>query len=104
MVEESRITGEIFEDINATYIFLIHNTSKTITLLDYRAISLCNLVYKIITKVISNRIKHLLLEKIFVNQFGFLNGRQIHDAIGIAYEALHSIKIKKLNAMILKWI
>jgi hypothetical protein len=35
-------------------------------------------------------------------QFGFLEGRQITDAIGIVQEALHTIKTKNQKAMVLK--
>ena len=35
-------------------------------------------------------------------QFGFLEGRQIHEAIGVAQEGLHSIKLKHLKGIVLK--
>jgi hypothetical protein len=35
-------------------------------------------------------------------QFGFLDGKQIHEAIGIIQEGLHSIKIKKKSSFIIK--
>lgn len=60
------------------------------------------MVYRIITKVLSNRIKPKSMELISKEQFGFLHGRQIMDVIGIAYECLHSVKVKKLNALALK--
>jgi hypothetical protein len=37
-----------------------------------------------------------------LEQFGFLEGRQIHEAIGVAQEALHNIKTRKLKSAILK--
>lgn len=37
-----------------------------------------------------------------MEQFGFLQGRQIHEAIGVAQEALHSLKAKNLSGAILK--
>jgi hypothetical protein len=37
-----------------------------------------------------------------MEQFGFLEGRQIHEAIGVAQEALHSIKNQKLKGAVLK--
>jgi hypothetical protein len=47
-------------------------------------ISLCNCIYKIIAKIISKRIKGILSKSISQEQFGFLEGRQIHEAIGVA--------------------
>lgn len=92
MVEESRRFGNVSKAINATYIALIQKGPKPKTLFDFRPISMCNLVCKIISKVISNMIKQILADKMSLNQFGFLADRQIHDAIGIAQEILHSIK------------
>jgi hypothetical protein len=37
-----------------------------------------------------------------LEQFGFLEGRQIHEAIGVAQEALHNIKTRKLKSVVLK--
>jgi hypothetical protein len=65
-------------------------------------ISLCNLCYKIISKIISKRIRSILSHALSEEQFGFLKGRQIIDAIGTVQECLHSIKDKKLQALILK--
>lgn len=62
---------------------------------DYRPISLCNLTYKIISKIITNRMKVALSEFISPEQYGFLNNNVIHDAIDVAQECLHNIKIKK---------
>ena len=60
------------------------------------------MVYKIITKIIATRIKSTLSFGISKEQFGFLEGRQIIDAIDIVHEALHSIKVKNIKAMVLK--
>jgi hypothetical protein len=65
-------------------------------------IALCNLCYKIIAKVIAKRIRPILSRALSEEQMGFLKGRQILDAIGTAQECLHSIKNKKLQALILK--
>ena len=37
-----------------------------------------------------------------LKQFYFFPNRKIHDVIGVAQETLHSIKLKKLDALILK--
>lgn len=102
MVEEYRRSGKVSVDINDTYIALIPKFSKPKKFLDFKPISLCNLVYKIISKIISNKIKRMIEEKLPLNQFGFLADRQIHDAISISQEAIHSIKSKKMKALVLK--
>ena len=99
-VDESRRKKKSFQSHN--YIALISKSSKPKTLLDFRPISLCNLVYKIISTTISNKIKRILVEKMSFNQFDFLVDRQIHDVIGITQEVIHSIKEKITKTMILK--
>ena len=49
----------------------------------YRLISLCNFMYKVISKVMVNRLKPLLEEIITENQSTFVSRRQIHDNIMI---------------------
>lgn len=48
-------------------------------MVDFRPISLCNILYKIIAKVITNRLKVILLRIIFKSQSAFLFIRQITD-------------------------
>jgi retron-type reverse transcriptase len=63
---------------------------------------MCNSIYTIISKIIALRFKNILSKLISTKQFGFLNGRKIHDAIRVAQEGMHTIKTQKLSAMILK--
>jgi len=88
--------------LNSIYITLILKKDKPDTFIDYRPIFLCNLMYKIITKIIADRMKPILRRYISEDRFGFLLNRQVLDAVGIAQECLHSIKMKKQNAFILK--
>lgn len=44
----------------------------------------------------------MLSAHISQEQFGFLEGRQIHEPIGVAQEGLHSIKTKTIKGVILK--
>lgn len=63
---------------------------------------MCNLLYKLITKIIAERLKPVLGKFILVEQFGFIPNRQILDVVGIVQEILQSVKSKKLSALILK--
>jgi hypothetical protein len=102
MVEDTRIRGEVFRPINSTFIALIPKTNHPTSFSDFRPIALCNLCYKIITKIIARRIRPILSRTLSDEQLGFLKGRQILDAIGTTHECLHNIKAKKLQAVILK--
>eukprot|EP00253_Pinus_taeda_P004149 PITA_04149 len=102
VVEESRMKGEVYNPFNATFIALIPKKEVPETFEAFRPISLCNSIYKIIAKVIATRIKPILSRHISMEQFGFLNGRQIHEAIGTAQEVLHSVKQKNKMGVVLK--
>jgi hypothetical protein len=88
--------------LNSTFLTLIPKANKPISFDDFRPISLCNLCYKVISKIISNRIKPFLYNSLSIEQLGFLQGRRIQDAIGTTHESLHSIKKKKLKSLVLK--
>jgi len=64
MVEESRKKGNISGGMNSTFIALIPKVNKPLSFGDYRPISLCNLCYKIISKIIANKIKPFLSSSI----------------------------------------
>eukprot|EP00253_Pinus_taeda_P016641 PITA_16641 len=102
VVEESRSLGRIYAPLNSTFIALIPKTDSPTSFHDFHPISLCICLYKIIAKIIANRIKPILSKHISQEQFTFLHNRHIHEAIGFAQEALHSIKLRKLKGMALK--
>jgi len=102
VVEDSRQSGRIPASMNSTFIALIPKTDNPTSLDEFRPISLCNCIYKIISKIIARRIKGILSSNISMEQFGFLKGRQIHEAIGVAQEGLHSMKKMKIKGAVLK--
>jgi hypothetical protein len=90
MVEESRLLGFIPGALNSTFLTLIPKVNKPRLFGDFRPISLCNLSYKIISKLIANHIKPFLSRSLSEEQLGFLQGRQIQDAIGTVHECILS--------------
>ena len=60
IVEQSRISGRIFPALNATFLTMIPKCDGADTPDKFRPICLCNVIYKIITKVIANRLKPIL--------------------------------------------
>jgi hypothetical protein len=79
------------ESINATYIALIPKMINPTKVSDYRPISLCNVFYKILSKVLANRLKVILPHLISKNQSAFIPGRLISNNILVAYETLHTM-------------
>lgn len=102
MIEESRVKGMVCGDLNATILTLITKNDRPETFQDFRPIALCNVVYKMITRIIANRLKPMLSKFIAKEQFGFLENRYIIEAIGVAQEGLHNIKVRKHKSLVLK--
>ncbi len=87
--------GHILKEINHTFIALIPKSNKASTVNQFRPISLCNTSYKIISKILSNRLKPLLHKLISPWQSAFVPGRLIQDNSIIAHETLDTMKKKK---------
>lgn len=62
---------------------------------DLRQISLCNVLAKIITKVVANRLKSTLESVVSENQSAFMAGRLISDNVMVSYEVMHYLKRKR---------
>ena len=71
-VECARIFGFITPSINSTFLALIPKKDKPVSFVDFRPISLCNLVYKLISKIMAVIFKPFLDSHISREQFGFL--------------------------------
>lgn len=90
--------GHCLDHINYTYISLIPKISHPSTPSDFRPISLCNVLLKIITKTLANRIKTTLPKIVHEAQSAFLPGRLITDNSLLAFEAFHYIKKKRQSS------
>ena len=62
VIEDSRLSGKIPVVFNSTFIALIPNIDSPNSFHDFRPISLCNFIYKIIGKIISTCIRKILGE------------------------------------------
>lgn len=93
MLNLKRSTG----DWNDTYIALIPKVKKPKRISEFRPISLCNVSYKIIAKVLVNRRKWVLNDVISENQSAFVPGRSIFDNVIMGHECLHHIKNKRVG-------
>jgi hypothetical protein len=82
------------ESINSTNIALIPKKKNPISVTEFRPISLYNVLYKIISKILANRLKVILPSIISPYQSAFLSGKLITDNILVAYETMHAMHTK----------
>ncbi|CAA7041844.1 unnamed protein product [Microthlaspi erraticum] len=81
--------------LNMTNICLIPKTERPTRMTELRPISLCNVGYKIISKVLCERLKKVLSQLISETQSAFVPGRLISDNILIAQEMFHGLRTNK---------
>ena len=92
-------------DFNKTQIVLILKVKTPKKVTDYRPISLFNVVYKIASKTVVDRLKKILPSIISDTQSVFVHGRLITDNVLVAFETMHHISQKKggkVREMVLK--
>lgn len=84
-------TGKLEDGINKTNICLIPKKLNAKKLVDFRPISLCNIAYNIVSKLLSKRLKSVLSWIITKSQAAFVEDQRISDNILIAHELLHAL-------------
>ena len=67
------------------------------TMKDFRPISLCSIMYKIVSKCLVNRLKVFLDDLISKNHSALLGGRLIHDNFITGFENIHIIKQERFG-------
>ena len=88
-------SSHMLKAINHTIVSLIPKVPIPTGLMHFRPISLCSVLYKIISKILVNRLKPVLDKCISKNQAAFVAGRQILDNVILVHEFLHHLKNKR---------
>lgn len=83
-VKEFMRTGYLLKDLNTTWVTLIPKIKDVVDIENFRPISMIGVVYKIISKLLSNRLKPVMNDLIDEAQTTFVSNRQILDGIFIA--------------------
>ena len=85
-------SGKLPHPINHTFINLIPKVKSPVLVSEYHPISLCNVMYKVFSKVLANWLKQFLLELVMGHPYAFAKNHIIFDNILVAFETLHSMK------------
>lgn len=92
-------TNQFLTCLNHTFIDLITKKNLAIIVADFHPISLCNVIYKLISNVITNMLKLILLFMISQTQSAFILRRQIFDNLLVVYKLVHFLKRRNMR----KW-
>ena len=87
--------GKVPPKFNETHIVLVPKTNNPTKVTEYRPISLCNVVYKLASKTLANRLRKVLPSLISDTQSAFVHGRLITDNVLVTFETMHHISQKK---------
>ncbi|GKV16062.1 hypothetical protein SLEP1_g26767 [Rubroshorea leprosula] len=94
--------GSLARGSNASFIVLIPKKENPQGIEDYRPISLIGIMYKIITKLLANRLRKVLPKVIGEQQMAFIEGRQLADGVVIANEVIDEAKRKRKKSFLFK--
>lgn len=94
--------GQFFTGCNSTFITLIPKVKDPLIISDYRLTSLVGCQYKILSKILAERLKKVLPSVILDCQSAFVVGRQILDGALVANEAVCWSKKNKKRLLLFK--
>jgi hypothetical protein len=101
-ITEIRRNGKLMKGINNTFIALIPKVDSPRRLNDFRPISLVGALYKILSKVLANRLKLVMGKVVSEAQTAFVQNRQILDGILIANEVVDEARKANKELLLFK--
>lgn len=80
---------------NGTLITLIPKVDPVCCIKNFRPISLCNVSYKTLTKLLANRLRPVMASLVSPCQNSFIPKRQSRDNIVVTQEMIHSMRSRR---------
>jgi hypothetical protein len=87
-VKEFFLHSRILRDINCTLVTLIPKIEGASTLKEFRPISCCSTIYKLISKILTSRLGKVIGSVVSLNQAAFVPGQQLHAHVLLAFELM----------------
>ncbi|KAK3193573.1 hypothetical protein Dsin_024883 [Dipteronia sinensis] len=101
-IVEFHSNSEIVREVNNTFITLVPKCVKPETMSDFRPKSLVGSIYKVLAKVLANRVKKVMNSIINEFQMAFVKGRKIMDSFVIVEEIIHGWKKDRKGGLLVK--
>lgn len=96
-IQEFFTSGRLLQQWNATILTLIPKKPNAVLISDFRPISCCNTVYKVIAKLLANRLKKVLRSVISNTQSAFIPGRLLVENVLMATELVQGYNWKNIS-------
>lgn len=78
----------MYKEINCTLVILILKSTEEKVVRNYRPISFCTTINKVISKILTTRMRNVLSSIVNQNQATFVHGQHIHDHMMLGYELI----------------
>ncbi|GKU89788.1 hypothetical protein SLEP1_g3882 [Rubroshorea leprosula] len=101
-LQEFHKNSKMVRGLNYSFIVLVPKVDNLQKIEEYKPISLIGVIYKILAKILANRLKKVLDELIGKQQMSFISGRQLMDGVVIANELVDEAKKRKKSSFMFK--
>ncbi|CAI5461771.1 unnamed protein product [Closterium sp. Yama58-4] len=92
LVKEFIVTAKLPTSVKDAVTILLHKKGAKEQLENYHPITMLNFSYKVLAQVMASRIKRILHKVISPEQFGFIHGRRVSDAVGLVANIIDAAK------------